>query len=148
MKPSTSMSKIPSKIPQQDPIPIIDLEQLCRSLTVNDLKDELIRKKIFELKLLIDEQHKKPKSQIPLAKPRKDNFPVLIAMPPVAQQRRRTTLTQPQTTVLPTKTGSLHASYNAQYQEITSNYPIKQPPPQYAQRQAPPMTSTRKYHYT
>lgn len=142
------MSKIPSKIPQQEPIPIIDLEQLCRSLTVNDLKDEMIRKKIFELKLLIDEQRKKPRSQIPLAKPRKDNLPVLIAMPPLVQQRRRPTPGQIHPPALPTKTGSLQASYNAQYQEITSNYPMKQPPTQYTLRQAPPMTSTRKYHYT
>ncbi|CAF5192454.1 unnamed protein product, partial [Rotaria sp. Silwood1] len=65
-KPTPSTSKVPLKQYQQEPIPIIDLEQLCRSLTVSDLKDEYIRKKIFELKILIDERHKKHKNQIPL----------------------------------------------------------------------------------
>lgn len=124
------------------------MEQLCRSLTVHDLKDELIRKKIFELKLLIDEQRKRPKSQIPLAKPRKDNLPVLIAMPPVVHQRRRTILNQGNPTAVSTKTGSLQPSYNAHYQEILSTYPLKQSPVQYTQRQIPPMMNTRKYHYT
>lgn len=144
-KTTKSISKIPSKFSQQESIAIIDLEQLCRSLTVNDLKDELIRKKIYELKILIDEQHRKPKSQIPLVRPRKDNLPVLIAMPPVVQQRRRTANGQPTPTVPPSKTGSLQASYNANYQEMLSNYNIKQ---QYPQRQIPPTNSTRKYQYT
>lgn len=142
------MSKIPSKSLPQEPIPIIDLEQLCRSLTVQDLKDELIRKKIFELKLLIDDQHKKPKSQIPLAKPRKDNLPVLIAMPPAVHQRRRTVLNPHTPTSIPSKTGSLQPSYNTHYQELPTNYPLKQSTGQYAQRQIPPMMNTRKYHYT
>jgi hypothetical protein len=143
-KTSKSASKIPSKYSQQESIPIIDLEQLCRSLTVNDLKDELIRKKIYELKILIDEQHRKPKSQIPLVKPRKDNLPILIAMPPVVQQRRRTTMYQPTATVPQSKTGSLQAAYNTNYQEMIPNYNMKQ----YPQRQIPPTNSTRKYQYT
>ncbi|CAM4989701.1 unnamed protein product, partial [Rotaria socialis] len=32
---------------------------------------------------------KNKKSQIPLVKPRKDNLPVLIAMPPVIQQQQQ-----------------------------------------------------------
>jgi hypothetical protein len=142
-KSTKSTSKIPSKISPQESIPIIDLEQLCRSLTVNDLKDELIRKKIYELKILIDEQHKKPKSQIPLVKPRKDNLPILIAMPPVVQQRRRT-IGQPTSTISQSKPGHSQVSYNANYQEMLPNYNIKQ----YSQRQIAPTNSTRKYHYT
>ncbi|CAF3069312.1 unnamed protein product [Rotaria socialis] len=127
---STSPSdKIPLKQSQQEPVSIIDLEQLCRLLTVSDLKDEYIRKKIFELKMLIDERHKKQKSQIPLVKPRKDNLPVLIAMPPVIQQqqqqqqqqRRRTNVVQP-TALLQSKTVNLSAPYNPHYHDISSNY--------------------------
>jgi len=142
MTKSTSMnSKIPSKLSQQEPIPIIDLEQLCRSLTVHDLKDELIRKKIYELKILIDEQHKKVKSQIPLIKPRKDNLPILIAMPPVVQLRRRTAIIQP-TTLLQSKSGHVQVSYH--HHDSTSNYNTKQSPPQqYIQGQI-----FRKYQYT
>ncbi|CAF1622374.1 unnamed protein product [Rotaria magnacalcarata] len=129
-KSTSPPDKIPLKQSQQEPVSIIDLEQLCRLLTVNDLKDEYIRKKIFELKMLIDERHKKQRSQIPLVKPRKDNLPVLIAMPPVTQQqqqqqqqqqRRRTNIVQP-TTLFQSKTVNLSAPYNPHYHDISSNY--------------------------
>ncbi|CAF0810697.1 unnamed protein product [Rotaria sordida] len=124
-KPTPSINKVPLKQYQQEPIPIIDLEQLCRSLTVNDLKDECIRKKIYELKILIDERHKKHKSQIPLVKPRKDNLPILIAMPPIVQQpRRRVNVIQP-TTLLQSKTVNLQVPYNSNYHDTVSNYTNK-----------------------
>ncbi|CAF5044234.1 unnamed protein product, partial [Rotaria magnacalcarata] len=75
--------------------------------------------------MLIDERHKKQRSQIPLVKPRKDNLPVLIAMPPVTQQqqqqqqRRRTNIVQP-TTLFQSKTVNLSAPYNPHYHDISS----------------------------
>ncbi|CAF0793274.1 unnamed protein product [Rotaria sp. Silwood1] len=135
-KPTPSTSKVPLKQYQQEPIPIIDLEQLCRSLTVSDLKDEYIRKKIFELKILIDERHKKHKNQIPLVKPRKDNLPILIAMPPtVQQQRRRPNVIQP-TTLLQSKTVNLQVPYNPNYHDMVSNFTTK------------PSSSSNNQHYT
>jgi hypothetical protein len=102
---------------------------------VNDL--------ISELKILIDEQHKKQKSQIPLIKPRKDNLPILIAMPPIIQQRRRTTVIQP-TTLFQSKPGDLQV-----YQDILSSYNHKQTPPQqYIRRQNPSTNTNRKYQFT
>lgn len=89
----------------------------------------------------MDERHKKIKSQIPLIKPRKDNLPILIAMPPVAQQRRRTTVIQ-------SKSGQLEVPYN--YQDMASNYNPKQSVPPTTTQQYPQRStnSTRKYHYT
>ncbi|CAF2809621.1 unnamed protein product [Rotaria sp. Silwood2] len=132
-KSTPPISKVPLKQYQQEPIPIIDLEQLCRSLTVSDLKDEYIRKKIYELKILIDERHKKNKSQIPLIKPRKDNLPILIAMPPITQQqqqqqhqqqRRRANVIQP-TTLLQSKTINLQVPFNSNYHDMIPNYTNK-----------------------
>ena len=115
------MGKIRPNSCQQEPVPIIDLEQLCRSLTVNDLKDELIRKKIYELKLLIDERHKNEKNYPLLVKLRKDNVPVLIAMPPITQQRRRTTIIQP-TRLFQSKSINLQAPYHANYHDTIQNH--------------------------
>lgn len=90
---------------------------------------------------------------MPIIKPRKDQLPILIAMPPVqTQQKRPTTVVQPKTTTttLQSKSGQLQAPYN--YHDIVSNYNPKQSPPppphplltqQYPQRQ-----NTRKYQYT
>ncbi|CAF1243477.1 unnamed protein product [Adineta steineri] len=136
-----------------EPIPIIDLEQLCRSLHVNDLKDELIRKKIYELKVLIDERHKRQKHQMPLIAPRKDTLPVLIAMPPAVQQRRKTTVVQP-SALLKSETIDLQVPYESTYHDIISNYNNKHsssPPSnkqQYTRQQVPAIISNRKYQHT
>jgi hypothetical protein len=97
--------------------------------------------------MLIDKRHNKPQNQIPLIKPRKENLPILIAMPPVVQQRRRAILTQP-TTLLQSKSGNLQGPY---YQGVISGYNTKRSPPppqQYPQHQIPPANSNGKYQYT
>jgi hypothetical protein len=70
-------------------------------------------------------------------------------MPPVVQQRRRTTTNQP-ITLLQSKSGHLQTPYN--YHDIVSNYNPKQSPPpppppsqQYISRST---NSNRKYQYT
>ena len=133
-----------------EPIPIVDLEQLCRSLNVHDLKDEAIRKKIYELKLLIDVRHEKPKSQIPIIKPRRDPLPVLIAMPAGPTQRRRTTVVQP-SQLLQSKT----VNFQGSFYDVHSNPIPKQPtttptsihPSAYVRR-TNPMGNNRKYQFT
>jgi hypothetical protein len=65
-------------------------------------------------------------------------------MPPIAQQRRRTTIIQP-STLLQSKTNDLQA-----YQDLISHYNHKQSTPsqQNIRRQNPITNTNRKYHFT
>ena len=144
-KKETPVKPICKPVPPE-PIPIVDLEQLCRSLNVHDLKDEAIRKKIYELKLLIDARHEKPKSQIPLIKPRRDPLPVLIAMPAAPAQRRRTTVVQP-SQLLQSKT----VNFQGSFYDVQSNSLPKPTPPTHPSayvRRANPQGNNRKYQFT
>jgi len=60
-------------------------------------------------------------------------------MPPIIQQRRRTTVIQ-QPTLLQSKSDHLQGPYN--YHDMI--YPKQSPPP----RHNPPINSNRKYQYT
>ena len=129
-------------------IPIVDLEQLCRSLTVDDLKDESIRKKISELKVLIDCRHDKTPNQIPIIKPRKDPLPVLIAMPAAPPQRRRTAVVQ-NSQLLQSKT----VNFPGPFYDIHSTHLPKQSPPIHHHpssyiRRTNPNGNQRKYQFT
>ena len=117
------------------------------------MKDELIRKKIYELKVLIDERHKKQKLHMPIAAPRKDNLPVLIAMPPAVQQRRKTTVVQP-VSLIKSETVDLQVPYDSTYHDIIANYNNKHassPPThkqQHTRQQVSAANSNRKYQHT
>ena len=132
---------VPSR---EESISVVDLEQLCRSLTVHDLKDESIRKKIYELKRMVDERH------------RRLNQPIIPIRKSVsghdrAQYHRRSQPIDPSAILLQSKTVDLHVPYNYSYQDIIAqhNHHYSLAKQQQFTQQGP---SARKpivqYHYT
>jgi hypothetical protein len=103
--------------------------------------------------MLIDDRHKKQKSQTPIITSRKDNLPILIALPPAVQQRRKTTVIQP-TTLLKSETIDLQAPYESSYHDIISNYNNKHSSSptsnkqHYTRQQIPGIHTNRKYQHT
>lgn len=124
---------------REESISVVDLEQLCRSLTVHDLKDESIRKKIYELKRMVDERHRRLSQPIiPIRKSASGHDR--------SQYHRRSQPIDPSAILLQSRTVDLHVPYNYSYQDIIAQHNHHY---SLAKQQGPPARKPMaQYHYT